>query len=989
MISKKMRDALSDEDQGKRYAALDSIKKIDPRDLDLVVQSAWGFDETYLRRVVQVITQVRDERSALAISSILFASTQESQEAIRTACLDALSQNPTEAATNTLIQVAKNQKFYTTQCEAIKRLGSRGKEDRILAVLHDIVMEKNYFPSTEEAKTQAKAQPYALVLSAFEALSSTSLRNEKSVLVILNKISNPSCENPYREQGAKHLAKMGFDSLVDPVLDKVEENVADLKVVFPLLGAIKNLKKDDKQKQRLRRLIEQILPQVSQDQALNENLVSLMEDIMDADLVEVISIVTSNWILGKSAGRSVVRILDACPKNSPKTIIALLRYAETPQWNSNQSYVLPNLNKCYYEKPTHVIRKTFENDKPNYGECRDSLRLKQNTQEHRDAFVRNITESLQMFFKERQQDRSAFNAYVSLYFDELRKILSPLFQQSISDEDWRVCTKNCLYPLISALPKTAQEKRELLDHSLTGLIDNFLNIGATCTEFVERASSDWLATRTRSQAKYILERGTEIEKHRKTTLELLICRASDYSWKPESATRDEIQYQKWVAKDIVSAAKEDSREFLVQNLAKDNVFNEWGYDTLHEHNLLDVSIIIKGLTLKISELYTTKLLEDLALIYTPAAEDILVQNIKNGRTVNIRAVATKAAGNIFDHKVSSGCPNTILGAVHERFTEQRKDVREEAYASSGKICSDQSIDPLQKTMVKDTKLQGAIKQALDNIFAKFADAKPNEDDAEQTIAWIKVMGKLRDKRAFPLLKPYVDPSTYHRNKTVRMEAIKAIGMLATSEHIQFLENLKDLESHEPELIYEIDRAIGLASNVGDFEFLDIVRKLTDNNSTFSDPKLDLPQLFGDNAKSIKYQCVRAYKFWLGEDYSYYATHLNSVCDAVSKVMMDVFKDKLFGEDDKKYISLRRTDKAISRYNILKSKPGFQLIGSCFGTIHALRVEAPVAHGEDSHTDQPKTDLSPEDGQLAKRNFINAITKSVEMLKKKTFPETGK
>ncbi len=130
MISKKARKELLDEDENIRIQALDSIKSLDSKDIDFIVQTAWGFDQSYLQKVVQRIAQVRDQRSALAIGSILFASTEKSQEPIRTQCIEALSQNPTDAATNVLVHVAKNQRFYKTQCDAIKKLGSKKKRTR-------------------------------------------------------------------------------------------------------------------------------------------------------------------------------------------------------------------------------------------------------------------------------------------------------------------------------------------------------------------------------------------------------------------------------------------------------------------------------------------------------------------------------------------------------------------------------------------------------------------------------------------------------------------------------------------------------------------------------------------------------------------------------------------------------------------------------------------------------------------------------------------
>ena len=156
---------------------------------------------------------------------------------------------------------------------------------------------------------------------------------------------------------------------------------------------------------------------------------------------------------------------------------------------------------------------------------------------------------------------------------------------------------------------------------------------------------------------------------------------------------------------------------------------------------------------------------------------------------------------------------------------------------------------------------------------------------------------------------------------------------------------------------------------------------------FSDPQLDLVKIFSDKAGPIKTQCFRAYKSWLNGDYSLYATHLDNVCDLISKRLLDVFKDELFGNDSGKYVGLRRSNKVNSRYEFLKSKSVFSLIGSCFGIIHALRVEAPIPHGEYTQTEREKTDLSPEDGELAKKNFINAISKSVEMLKKKVSSHT--
>ncbi len=827
----------------------------------------------------------------------------------------------------------------------------------------------------------------AFIISAFEALSSDSLKNEESALGILEKISDPSCPDVYREQWAKYLAKMGFDSLVDSVLDKIEGDVNNSKVVFPLLGIIKDLKKTTKQKRRIDKVIEQILPQVNQDQGLNENLASLIKDMIDPDLINVISIATCDWPLNKSAGSSIIQILNNCKKDSVKTINALLRYVNTGQWNTNKGHILPNLNKSYSEKPIDVIRKTFENANPNYGECRNYLRQNQNIPNNKEAFVRNITKSLEFFAKECYEDEERLRRYLPTYFNELQTILVPLFKTEILNEDWHLCAKNCLYPLIRLSSKTVTEKLEALNDGLKKLINRFLSNPSTGEKFVERVADDWLVTQNRTPSKYILTEGCRLNEHRAKILEVLIRTASNYCYNGSKATKDRIQFQKWVSKDIVSSWKQESKEFLARYLTEDDVFNEWVYDTLHEHNLIDVSIIVKGLTSTISEPYTTKLLEDLIERYTSDAKNILVQNINNGRTPKIRETAAKTAGLIFDYKIKSHCPNSVLEALHERFTEQNKEVRETAYVSLGKICSEESIDPLLEAKSQEKKLEGVIKQSLDNIFARVSKEEPSQDNIEVIIIWIRVIGKLDDKRGFQLVKPFVDPSTAHPEKAIRIAVVEAIGRVGSSQDIPFLEKLRAEESHLPKMVNGIDRAIGFISNIGDFELLEIMRNLTDKHPTFSDPKLDLAAIFGDKAETIKSQCHQAYKSWLSGSYSLYATLLDNVCDLISKRILDAFKDELFQDDDRKYVSLRRSSKVNSRYEFLKSKADFKLIGSCFGTVHALRVEAPIPHAEDSQTERPKTELSAEDGQLAKDNFINAITKSVQMLKKKVFSHT--
>lgn len=979
MIPKKTRKELIGEDESRRIAALDSIKRIDSEDLDLILRTAWAFDLNYLERVVRKIAEVKNEKSAFVISSILFASTEKSQEPIRIQCLEALSKNPTDAANHALINVAKNQTFYGTQCYAVKKLGLRKRNESVLALLHDIIEGGKYQPSTEESKQK----PHELLLSAFEALSSASLRNENSALFILRKISDPSCQNIYREQGAKRLVEMGFDSLLDHVLDSIEEHISNSKVLFPLLGIIEGLKKSVKQKGRIQKVIEQILPSWNQDQPLNENLVALIKNIIDPNLVDTISTATCNWQLNRPAGTAITEILNTSPKSSVKTINALLRYADTGQWNTNKTYILENLNQCYLERPIDVIRKTFENDTANYVQCRNDLTVKRNTPETREAYVKNITKSIQSFVKQRQEDIQMVNRYLSHYFEELKKILLPLFKDTIRDEDWYLCTKKCIYPLINILSQTPTDKRESVDKALTNLIDAFLNISKTCNEFVKRASDDWLVSRFRTPSKYILTQGCKSDKHKGNIIETLIERASRYFYKGSSAARDEVQFQNWVSKNIISIWKEESRESLLIYLTKDNEFNEWVYERLYDHDFVDGYVIAKGLESRVSEPYAIRLLEDLIERYTDDAENILVQNINNGTTAQIRAAAAKSTGAIYDYKIKPQCPKIVLEALHERFTEQNREVRKAAYISLSRICSEQSIDPLLEAKSKDKKLEDIIRQSLDNIFARFSEARPSEDNVEATIAWIKLIGKLGDKRGFKLLKPYVDPASYHVSEAVRIATVQAMGIVGASDDIPFLEKLKETESHLPGLIKEADRGIGFISNIGDFELLDIMRQLTDEHSTFSEPTLDLTRIFDKKAQSIKNHSFQAFKAWNSQNHSLYVTHLDNVCDLISKRIMEVFRNELFQGDDKKYVSLKTSDKPDNRYNFLKGKFD-SVVGSCFIVIHALRVKAPIAHAEDSKTEEPKRELSPEEGELARENFINAITRSVEMLKKKVF-----
>jgi len=427
---------------------------------------------------------------------------------------------------------------------------------------------------------------------------------------------------------------------------------------------------------------------------------------------------------------------------------------------------------------------------------------------------------------------------------------------------------------------------------------------------------------------------------------------------------------------------------LFQNLAKDAVFNEWVYDTLSDNELLDSPIIVQGLNLRPSETYTIKLLQDLIERYTANAENLLVQNISNGRTPRIRATAAKAAGAIFEYAKTRNCPSTVLGALHERFTDQSAEVREASYVSLGQISSEQSIDVLLEAQAKDNELKHVIRDSLDKIFMRFSHARPSEDNTEVTIAWIKVIGKLGDNRGLELVKPYVDPSTAHPEKTVRIAAVDAIGNVGRSDDIAFLEEVRREESHIRDMTNRIDRAIALISNVGDFELLEILRKLTDEHLAFSDPKLDFAKIFGNKATVIKSQCFKAYRSWHSQNYSLYSTHLANVCDLISKRIMELFKDELFQGNEKRYVSVRASQSSENRYDVIKGKFD-PVIGSCFKTVHALRVKASIAHPEDSKTEQPKAELSPEEGELAKENFINAITGSVEMLKKKVFGETNK
>ena len=59
MISKKARKELLDEDESRKIQALDSIKSIDSKDIDFIVQTAWGFDQSYLQKVVQWNTRLK------------------------------------------------------------------------------------------------------------------------------------------------------------------------------------------------------------------------------------------------------------------------------------------------------------------------------------------------------------------------------------------------------------------------------------------------------------------------------------------------------------------------------------------------------------------------------------------------------------------------------------------------------------------------------------------------------------------------------------------------------------------------------------------------------------------------------------------------------------------------------------------------------------------------------------------------------------------
>lgn len=984
MISKKTKKVLLEEDESERKRALEFIKRMDSKDIDFLVQTTWSFDQSYLQAVVQQIARVRNEKSASAISTILFACTEKSQDPIRIKCIDALAQNSTEPATEALVNVAKNQKFYSTQCHAVRKLGTRQREQRIVMLLHGIVEEGQYTPTTDEAKRD----PHRLVLCAFEALSSESLRNEESAKVILEKTADPGCQEIYRQKGVKYLAQMGFQSTVDPALDKIEQYLNNTEIVFPLFRLLTSLKGGKQQKQRVHQVIGTMLPTVNPRDTLNADLVGLMKATLDEDLIDILTAKTCTWELNGPAGGPIVEMLRACPKESTRTIKGLLRYADTPQWSVNKQYVLPNLNASYLENPLEVVREIFESDIRSRVECRDFLRQQQNTPTNREAMVKNICDGIEAFVQDPPDDKEEFNRYLSQYFGELGNIVPPLLKDGINENDWRLATNNCVYRLVKLSSKANAEKRSAISEELTKLIDHFFSNPRTGSQVVEKAINDWLVrTRTRTPAKYMLMDACAAEKHRSNAIRILIRRAAGFHDKGGVPTDEESLYQKWVSENVVARWEEEAKPVLDECLVENDEFNAWAYETLRVHDLLDCSIVVRGLTSKISDLYTMRLLEDLIPRYSADAENILVQKIRHGRPAKIRASGTTAAGAIFDYDVNPNCPNTVLGAVHERFSEQSREVREAAYVSLGKICSAESIDVLQKAKAKDTKLESVIKQSLDNIFARFSEAKPSEDNVDTTIAWIKVIGKLADKRGFEKLKPYVDPESYHRDEAVRIAAVAAMGLVGTSEHIAFLEELRQKESHFPELTREIDRAIGFISNIGDFKLLDVVRQLTDDDPAFSDLTLDLSTIFGKRAQSIKNHCFQAYKAWNSQDYSLYVTQLDNVCDLLGKTIIDVFRNELFGGNEKRYVSVKTSDSPENRYNLIKGKFD-SVTGSCFIIIHALRVKAPIAHPEDSKTEQPKRELSSDEGELAKENFINAVTKSVEKLRDKVLPTHG-
>jgi len=983
MISKKIKEILLGSEQSERMIALETIEKIESKDIDFLVQTAWGFDLGYLDKVVRIIATVKDEKSASTIDTILFTCTEVSQEPIRRTCLDVLSANPTQIATETLFNTARNQKFYQTQCQAVKNLGTRQSGEKILEFLHEIIRDGKHIPTTEEMKRE----PYRLISCALEALSSETLRNEESAKVILDKISDPGCEEIYRQKGVEYLGQMGFQSIVDHTLDMIKQYPNNTNVVFPLLRLLTNLKPTKEQKHRVHEAIGTMLTIANPLATINADLVDVMKATLDEDLIDIITAKTFTWELNGPAGSPIVEMLRTCPKESPKTITALLRYAETPQWSVNKMYVLPNLNASYLENPLEVIRKIYESNNSNHKECRDYLRQQQNTADNREGLVKNICDSIEIFVLNRLEDIEQFKRYFSQYFGELQNIVPPLLKDSIDEINWHLTTKNCLYRLISLSTKLNADERSILEEELSKLIDNFLSNSKTGPEFVERTIDDCFLRQNRTAAKYVLTIACTREKHRKNTIHSLVRRAADFFQKQKTCTLDEKSFQKWVSQEIVQQWKEDCKPMLVECLIKDGKFNEWVYDTIHQHSLIDVKIIVRGLSSDISESYTIRLLEDLVGTYDKQAEEVLVQKIDRGQTTKIRTAAIKSAGTIFDCNTGRQCPNSILKAINERFTEQDKEVREAAYISLGKICSEQSIDSLLEAKIKDKKLGAIITKSLDNIFTKFSKTKPDQNNIETTIAWIKVIGKLGDKRGFELLTSYVAPSSYHRDESVRIAAVQAMGKVGSSENILFFENLKATESHVPKIVEEIDRSIGLISNVGDFELSEIFRKLTDNHPTFSNSQLDLAKILGDKTPTIKYQCLEAHKSWLKGKYSLYATHLDNVCDLVAKRILDVFKDDLFRGDGAKYVGVRRNKNANSRYEFLKANFNL-LLGSCFSTVHALRVENPIPHAEDTATDQPKEELSHEDGELAKSNFTTAITKAVEMLKSKLFAEKG-
>jgi len=977
MIPKKTREALLSGDESERKSALGSIKNVDSRDIDFLVETAWSFDPSHLQTVVEQIGKVRNKESAGAISAILFACTEKSQEAIRIKCIDALAENPTGPATQALLNVAMNEKFYRTQCHAVRKLGTRQPEQRILILLHGIVEAGPRTPMSDEEK----GDPHRLVLHAFEALTSESLGNPESAEVILNKIGDPGCEEYYRQEGIKHLAKTGFPSLVDSALDKLEEHLENDKVVFPLCGLLAELRQTRKQRIRVQEAVEVLLGKTRPTQAMNPHLVRLMKAALDENLIDVVTKKTSTWELNGPAGSPIVELLNACPKTKVSTVTALLRYAESPQWSGNKGRVLPNLKEAYRENGKAVVRSLFESDRPAYRECRDYLRQQYNTPADRENLVANIREGIEAFVAAAGYEAERFERHLSEYFRELRNILPPLLKDSISDQAWQLATDRSLYPLIKLVSKCELEQRSALGGELSELIDDFLSNPTTGSQFVDRSADDWLVRRKRSAAKYVLNQACVAEKHRKSTIQIVVCRAARFFHKGEAITHEEGLFQKWVSQNVVGRWKTEAKSVLEGCLVEKDEFNPWAYDSLRVHDLLGPSVITRGLASKIAEAREIELLQDLVANYTPNAEAILVQKIRHGRTAGIRACATKTAGAVFDYSQNPTCPNSVLDAIHERFTEQSKDVREVAYASLGKIRSEQSIDPLSQVRTKDKRFRGIIEESLNCIFERFADAKPDESNVETTIAWIEVIGKLGDVRGFELLKPYVDSSSYHREQTVRKATIEAMGRVGSSDHIPFLQELKKKEEHVPDLIDEIDRAVARISNVGDFELLDIMRKLTDGHPAFDSPVLDLTRLFIKRTQVLKNQCFKAYKAWHGEEYSLYATRLDCVCDLVAKTLLEVFREELFGEDDKKFVSVSTSESPDTRYNFIKARFD-KVIGSCFNTVHALRVKAPEAHPEDAKTGEPRAELLADDAGLAKDNFISAVTKSVKKLREK-------